>query len=60
MYMNLVVKCQRDTLKYQRHASLLVNPAQKSTVELNDKDQVENLFTVELEAQGAGGEAQQQ
>lgn len=52
MYMNVYLKCRNDQLRIQRGSVVRLEPAEKKTVELNDKD-AENIFTVELEAQSA-------
>jgi urease beta subunit len=55
MFMNVYLKCRNEQLRIQRGSVVRLQPAEKKTVELNDKD-AENIFTVELEAQSAPGE----
>lgn len=52
MFVNVFVKCRNDQLRFQRGSTIMLQPSEKKTVELNEKD-ADNVFTVEVQAQSA-------
>jgi hypothetical protein len=52
VYLSVALKCRNDQLRIQRGSSVMLQPTDKKTMELGDKDS-ENVFNVEVEAQSA-------